>query len=219
MKKIWREIPKLPLTALLFYLFVLFFWKLGVIPSPAEIVLILESLYLRFGLFGLFVATFLEGVVYLGLYFPGSFIIALAVFLSDGTFASLMAISIVVALTLTLTAFVNYFFGRHISLKHRFEEFDRSKKGLFASMLHPNLLAFYFFNAGIEKRKISKIGWVPVVMIPYGFFLGKLFFGFADFTRQRLESPSFIMGLLLMWLFISFIVEHRNKKMRIMSND
>jgi hypothetical protein len=215
LKKILNEIPKLPLTAFIFYFFMFNLWKMSFIPSPTEIVSILEIVYLRFGYFGLFIATFLEGIVYLGLYFPGSFIIAFAVFLSDGKFVSLLMISIIVAFTLTLTAFVNYFLGRCVLMKNKFDEFERSKKGLFASMLHPNLLAFYFFNHGIEKRDIRKILWVPFIMIPYGLFFAYMLSIFSNYAKQKLESVGFIMTLILVWLIISFVLEYRNKKLRV----
>ena len=214
-RKILKQIPILPTTALIFYLFVVLLWNLGIIPPPTEIVDFLENLYNKYGLFGLAIASFLEGIVYLGLYFPGSFIIALAVFLSDGSFISLLSISLVVAITLTITAFINYFLGRHISFKenhkHNLKKYKKSNKGLFASMLHPNILAFYFFNAGIEKKDLWRIIFVPLVMIPYGLAFAYLLYTFSDFAKQRLESPFFLFILIVIWLMIAFIIGHKRK--------
>lgn len=92
-RDLFKKIPKLPLSALIFYIGVLFLWKFGFIPGPSNILIFLERLYTQYGLFGLFIASFLEGIVYFGLYFPGSFIVALAVILSDGSFASLLLIT------------------------------------------------------------------------------------------------------------------------------
>lgn len=191
---------------------VLALWKAELIPSPSEIVLILEGLYLSYGVFGLVIATFLEGVVYLGLYFPGSFIIALAVFLSDGSFVSLISISVIVAFTLTIATFVNYFLGRHVSFKNNYDAIADSKRGLFASMIHPNLLAFYFFGEGMRKGHISKIAWAPIIMIPYGFLFAEMLYLFADVAKQRLESPGFLISLIVIWIVVSFVVGHYHKK-------
>ena len=214
-KKIWKELPILPTTALIFYLFMVSLWNFNLIPPPMEIVNFLENLYNKYGLFGLAIATFLEGVVYLGLYFPGSFIIALAVFFSDGSFTSLLSISLVVAITLTITAFINYFLGRLLSFKenhkHNLDKHKEPSKGLFASMLHPNILAFYFFNEGIQKKGLWKIAFVPLGMIPYGLFLAYLLYAFSDFAKQRLESPFFLFMLIVIWLIIAFIVDHKRK--------
>ncbi|MFH1365338.1 MAG: hypothetical protein ABIH28_02025 [archaeon] len=217
-KKIWKEIPVLPTTALIFYLFVVLLWNLNLIPPPIEVVNFLENLYNQYGLFGLAIASFLEGIVYLGLYFPGSFIIALAVFFSDGSFISLLSISLVVAITLTITAFINYFLGRHVSFKenhkHHLKKYNKSNKGLFASMLHPNILAFYFFSAGIEKKSLWKIIFVPIVMIPYGLAFAYLLYTFSNFAKQQIESEWFLFALILLWLVIAFILDHKRKIQR-----
>lgn len=215
-KKILKEIPIIPTTALIFYLVVVLLWNINLIPPPSEIVNFLEKLYNNYGLFGLAIASFLEGIVYLGLYFPGSFIIALAVFFSDGSLISLFSISLVVAITLTITAFINYFLGRHIPFKknheHNLKKHRKSNKGLFASMIHPNILAFYFFNEGIEKNKsLWRIIFVPIGMIPYGLFLAYLLYIFSDFAKQRFESPLFLFILIVLWLVIAFIIDHKRK--------
>ena len=113
-KQVFQKIPKLPLSALIFYVSIVMLWKFGHIPSPSNIFLFLENLYYSYGLTGLFIASFLEGIVYFGLYFPGSFIVALAVILSDGTFKSLLSISLVVATALTITSLINYTLGKKI---------------------------------------------------------------------------------------------------------
>ena len=215
-KRLWKEIPKLPLTALIFYLSLFVLWTIGVIPPPTEIISILESLYNNYGLFGLFISAFLEGIVYLGLYFPGSFIIALSVIISDGTFISLLTISLVVALALTITSFINYFLGRHISFKNTNE--TKSKlprkisKGLIFSMIHPNSLAFYFFNTGIEKKGLWKIIFVPIIMIPYGLALAYLFSTFRQATRNGIESPYTVISLILIWFIVAFWFAHKKKQ-------
>ena len=217
-KKFLKEIPKLPLSALIFFIIVFVLWNLGIIPPPIEIVEILENLYNKYGLFGLAIATFSEGIVYLGLYFPGSFIIALAVFFSDGNLSSLLAISVIVAIVLTITSFINYFLGRHILFRHQNHHLisnnRRISKGFLLSMLHPNLIAFYFFNEGIEKHNPWKIALVPVIMIPYGFLFAWILSTFKLVLRSKLESPWTMIILISIWLVTAFIVEHLSKKRR-----
>ena len=210
-KDFFNKIPILPISALIFYLGVLILWLLNIIPSPSEIVLFLENLYNSYGLVGLFIASFLEGIVYLGLYFPGSFIIALAVFLSNGSFFSLISISLVVALALTLTSLINYILGRYITPKIQkkneiLKKYKKTPKGLFYSMLHPNILAFYFFNSGIKKQNPWKIVLVPVGMIPYGLFLAYILFIFKTPLKQAIESPLIMITYLLIWFIIAFII-------------
>ena len=213
-----RKIPILPLSALIFYIATVILWKLQVIPSPGEILQILKDLYDSYGYFGLVLAAFLESIVYLGLYFPGSFIIALAVFFSDGTFNTLFIISVLTAATLTFTAIINYLLGRFVARRKFFEkdEFIRESKmfskGLVLSMLHPNLLAFYFFNAGLENHSFKKIAFIPLFMIPYGYVFAFGLYKFSEPAKAQLESPTFLFAFILLWLAVAFVREYRKAK-------
>lgn len=213
-----RKIPILPISALIFYFATIILWKFGVIPEPREILVFLEELYAKYGYLGLVIATFLESIVYLGLYFPGSIIIAIAVFLSSGSYIELLTISIIVAATLTVTAIINYFLGRYISLKkfpekrEFIKESEKISKGLFASMLHPDFLAFYFFNEGLENHGLKKIIYIPLIMIPYGFIFALLLSKFSVSARESLENPSFLLIIIFIWLTASFLFAHKRKK-------
>lgn len=216
-KQIFQKIPILPLSALAFYLSVVILWKLGYIPSPSEILVFLENLYALHGLAGLFVASALEGVVYLGLYFPGSFIVALAVILSDGGLFSLLQISLVVATALTITSIINYILGSLVSSGgiHNGSSDRRSSvfsKGLLVSALHPNALAFYFFHLGLKKQSFYKIFLVPVIMIPYGFVLSCLIYTLKGTLHTAIESPYIMVLVILFWIIIAFLFESRKKR-------
>ncbi len=217
MRAAFRKIPQLPLSALIFYLTILAFWKLGVLPSPEGILTFLENLYKSYGLPGMFIASFLEGIVYFGLYFPGSFVVALAVILSDGTMGDLLAISVTVAVALTITSLINYALGRRIlanRLNKELMEEDKKllSKGVFFSALHPNSLAFYFFNAGIQKHKLGKVLLVPVIIVPYGLLLGYLIFSVKDSFMQAMENPYVMVSYLLIWFFIALVVELKKSR-------
>lgn len=216
--KTLKSIPILPLSALAFYLATIILWKLEIIPAPKEILSLLESLYDKYGYIGLVIATFLESIVYWGLYFPGSLIIALAVFFSSGSFLELLAISVIVAATLTITALINFLLGRYISLKkfpekkEFIKEAEAISKSLFLSMLHPDFLAFFFFNEGLENRGIGKIIFVPLFMIPYGYLFGLALFKFSTPARQTLESPTALLAVLVIWIAASFLFSSKRRK-------
>jgi membrane protein DedA with SNARE-associated domain len=216
LKQFFQKIPKLPLSALIFYICIVILWKFDYIPSPSNILLFLENLYILYGLIGLFIASFLEGIVYFGLYFPGSFIVALAVILSDGTFKSLFFISLVVAIALTITSLINYILGRKILANRLNKELLGESKKIFskfffASFLHPNILAFYFFNSGIKKQNFLKILLVPLIMIPYGLVLGYFFYSIKKFLKIVIESPYIMISVILFWILIVFFLENKKK--------
>lgn len=217
MKKLFVKLPILPLSALVFYGVTFCLWSVNIIPSPVELVGYLEKLYANFGYISLIIATFFEGVAYLGLYIPGSFVIALTVFFSDGKPITLLGISVIVAVVLTLTSVTNYFLGRYVASRHFWDkeeilkESENLSKGLLVSMLHPNLLAFYFFNAGLEKKDIRKIAIVPFFMVPYGFVFANGLSLFSNVARAKLENSNFLFGLIIVWLFAAFLFEHKRQ--------
>ncbi len=217
LKKIFDLIPKLPLSALIFYLFVLILWNFNLIPSPNEIMNLLERLYESYGLMALFIASLLEGIVYLGLYFAGSTIIGLIVIFSDGTLITFLNISLIVALALTITSVINYVFGRHIISRPLRETKEIKKKrkmskGLILSSLHPNALAFYFFNLGIKKESPYKIIFVPLIMIPYGFVIAYLLYQIKPFIEKNAENPYILITIIMVWMIIAFIWKKYKKE-------
>ena len=211
------KIPILPLSALIFYLLLVALWNFNLIPSPKELLEILENFYQHYGLLGLIVATFLEGTAYVCLYVPGSFIIALTVFFSNKSFISLIIISLIVSVTLTMTSFINYYFGKYLASKSFrnkkdiVKESEMLSRGFVVSMLHPNLLAFYFLNAGLEKRNFNQILYVPLFMFPYGIIVAYILLIFSDSIRQGLESPTLMLTIIIIWFVAVFLKENKKR--------
>lgn len=211
--KLINKIPKIPLSALIFYCSALLLWQLEFIPSPYYIVVLLENLYADYGLIGLFIASFLEGIVYLGLYFPGSFIVALAVILSDGSFKSLLSISFIVALALTISSVINYNLGKGLfKAKIKKKLVNKSKnvvsKSFLSSFLHPNILAFYFFNEGLKNHNPLKLFVVPLIMLPYGLILGYLFYSIKDPLKSSIDNPYIMISTIMIWLILAIFIQN-----------
>lgn len=210
-----KKIPVLPLTVLIFYLLLILLWHINLIPSPKELLEILEKLHQQYGFIGLILATFLEGIAYVCLYVPGAFIIALSVFFSDRSFLSLLNISVIVSITLTVTSFINYYIGRYFALrkfwdkKNIIKESEILSRGFIFSMLHPNLLAFYFFNAGLEKRDFKQIFYIPLFMLPYGLLVAYILSIFSNPIRQGLESPALLLTVIIIWFAFAYWKENK----------
>jgi hypothetical protein len=211
-----KKVPILPLSVLLFYLLLIVLWNIHLIPAPKQIFEILEKFHQSYGMSGLILATFLEGIAYICLYVPGAFIIALTVFFSDRSFMSLVNISVVVAITLTVAAFVNYQIGKFISTRNFWDKKDMVKesemlsRGFITSMLHPNLLAYYFFNSGLERKNFKQIMYIPFFMVPYGLLFAYILSIFSVPIRQGLESPVLLLTAIVVWFL--FACWKENKK-------
>lgn len=207
-------IPKLPISAFIFYIFIVILWRSGVIPSPTEVFGWLEGLFSVFGLKILFLAAFLEGLVFVGLYFPGSTIILLSVVLSDGKPLTLVSVSLVVTFALMITSGINYLFGRVLTSSRSSSpdpDKPRINRGLLLSALHPDALAFYFFHAGSERRQPKELLSVPFIVFPYGLILAGIFYFLKTPLRSAVETPNVVFGVLIVWFVIAFYLANRSK--------
>lgn len=210
---------RLPLSALGFYIFLLFLMYLEIIPSLVDILLFLRTVYDTFGLPGLFVGSFLEGIAYLGLYFPGSLIIIVAAAFSDGTFFSFVKISFVVTLAISLASIINYYFGKY-SVLNKFLKpslvVKEKKKALNHNFLmtffHPNLLAFYVYTLGARKESILRLLFIPPIMFVWGILLAWFFYTVRDSVLNLAEKPFTMIILLLSWFIVAFILNYFTKR-------
>ncbi|MGK0209110.1 MAG: membrane-associated protein [Patescibacteria group bacterium] len=203
-------IPRVPLSALVMYIGLLLMIKISLVPSIPEMFLFMNYLFNSFGYFGLFVASFLEGIVYMGLYFPGSFVVLLAVLFSDGSFISFIKISVVVAIALTLTSCINYGLGRLVRLIHPTKknspQLQHGNSGLVLSIFHPAVLAFYFFYAGMREERVFKIALVPLLLTIYGTVLAGFLYVFGSTIEAAVSNQYQLLLMIMIWVIIAFIL-------------
>lgn len=210
---------RLPLCVMIFYLTLLLLIYLNIIPSFPQIYSFLEQLYFDFGLIGLFIASFLEGIAFIGLYFPGSLIIVLAVIFSTGTLIELITIAVVVSFALTVSSIINYIFGRYNVLNKFLKPKINSqkkqklyKKGFFLSFLHPNALGFYFYTLGAQRKSIREIILVPFIMFVYGFILAVLIYSVKEFVKEQVENYFVMIIAISFWILIALFLNISNHK-------
>lgn len=212
MKK--RKHPWFPITALIFFGFMYLLAFLNIIPSTAELLDSYEQFFILKGYLGLFIIVALEGLVYLGLYSPGSSLLVYSVLYSKTLPIPFFLISLTAALALTLTAIINYGIGRIIGNKRTIIQqpfFDEklSDKGLFWSCLHPNILAFYFFNEGMGKKPLQKLWQVPIIATGVGFFYTLIFYLLSSLIGYRLERVPIMLLILIVWLTVRWREENQ----------
>jgi len=218
-KEFLKQIPLFPLSVFIFYLTIVFLWSFNAIPSPNELISLVKEVYKQFGLAGLFVIGIIEGLAYFGLYFPGNSIIALFFIFSDGKFLTLLIMILIVTLALTTSSILNYWGGR-IFAKKRInkklsQNYKKVEKGLFFSVLHPDLLAFYFFYRGIKKKNFWKFLYVPLLLIPYGLILAFFLSIFSSFIKEKIIGNPLITLLgISIWFILAFIFRHKENFLR-----
>lgn len=216
-KEIFKLLPSFPLSALIFYIIVFLLWNVGVLPHPLEIVRVLEGIYEQYGIVGLFISTLLEGIAYVGLYFPGTTIILVSAILCKGNFLAIIKIALAITLALSLISIFNYWFGKIFLLKKSMRNLNPNgfEKNILFSILHPNLLSFYFFYRGFSKKNFWKVIYVPVLVFPYAFIGIYIISIFSEFVKNDiLGNPFVTLSLIFLWFIVSFIVKNKEEFFR-----
>lgn len=210
-KQVAKIIPWFPLSGIIFYIMIVVLWNLGIIPPPSDLVPLLEELYNKFGLIGVSITSFLEGVAYLGLYVPGTTIILLAIIFSEGSLLSILYLSIAITISLTLVSMLNYLFGMYFGGKRKQEPKKHGiEKNIFLSIIHPNLLAFYFFHRGYKKKEFWKVFLIPFAIFPYVFCVAYIISKFSNyFKAEVIGEPLYFLGALTLWFLVALTLENR----------
>ena len=206
------KLPWFPISVIIFFSIITIGDMFGVIPGISDMIAFLQSLYERFGLFGLFVSALLEGVAYFGLYFPGSVVVLLAVALSDGSFASFAAISATVAIALTISSFVSYKLGSVEFIQNKLKvgsEYDKDSLFWFVfNHWHPNGLGLLYFKRGFNGENLFPyIFATPCIIFIYGMFFSSVVFSLKD--RAGGDETWIIFIILGLWFLVELYFKNR----------
>lgn len=167
MKSLLKILPLLlrvdlliPLALIIAYLVLIYIVR-GTIPTTDELILTFSSLYARFGYEIIFVSAFLESLVIVTYFVPGSFALALGVIFARTGETELMSVIAVALMGATLGYQLDYLLGsfgfgeifkkigyqnlldQAKSKLHRF-----GKRGLIVGFVHANLGSLVSFAAG-----------------------------------------------------------------------
>jgi len=206
------KIPWFPIVVLLIYVAMMVLWRVEVIPPPETLIDSLEVLVEKIGVLGIFAAAFLEGLAFIGHQFPGMSLIVISLVITDGSFTMLMALVASITLALTASSLVNYYFGYLFSKRKNFQRDQEPSKTLFLSALHPNFLSLYFFHAGMNRKNMREILFVPIIIFPYGIIVSLIVFFSSDFIRNRLlKEEFFFLSVFAVWIIIEFFMKNRKK--------
>ncbi len=206
------KLPWFPLSVIIFFLIITVGDSFGVIPGINDMIAFLESLYLRFGLFGLFISALLEGIAYFGLYFPGSVVVILAVVLSDGSLGTFLGISGTVSLALTISACISYFLGSRRIIKDKLQgnaNYDRDSWFWFVfNHWHPNGLGLLYFKRGFNGEKLFPYIYItPVIVFLYGIFCSYLIFSLKEYAEA--DQTFIIFTILGLWFFVELFFKNK----------
>ena len=160
-----NNIPVALFLALVAFAILLSF--LGVIPSPDELLATVNKKYEQYGLLALFISTFVEGFMMIGMYYIGSIFIISTVILADGNIFTLAQLVFVVWAALSLISVANFTIGRYTKIynqKARFSVPEKTSWRKFIYFLHPTLIAYYTYSLGRSKKSYRSL-------LPVSFFI------------------------------------------------
>jgi membrane protein DedA with SNARE-associated domain len=183
-------------------------------PPPTEMADIGRNLYNQYGIVTLLIAAFIEGIFMVNIYFPGSFVIVLAVFLSDKTFFPLAVIAIVSWVAFMFSGCFNYWVGKtgfykillYLGKKDTVLNMQkwmdrRGKKAVFFAAIHPNFLAVSQVCLGIAQEGIKKNIYFSAVGLSFWVPIWTVFFALVV-KKVNLEDSNqawYIVAFFLVW--------------------
>jgi len=206
------KIPWFSFSTVVFLLIIIFMSDYNLIPSPIELFNILEHLYQVVGFPGLFVASFLEGLAYVGLYFPGGTFIFISIVLTENSIISILTVALIVTAGITLSSFVNYGIGRHLG-KNKIKTSSLRKKGgkyFYLAALNPSTLGIYFLYQGYKRKNFHQLFYVPLFLLPYGFLLAYIFKTSATYLKENVLSEwSIFLTVFVIWFIVELVLKNK----------
>lgn len=183
-------------------------------PQPSELAEIGRSLYAEYGIIVLLIAAFIEGIFMVNFYFPGSFVILLAVFLSEKSPEALGAIVLWSVVGFLLATVINYVLGKYgfyrvvlwMGKKDTVKNMHKwlSKHGRWAiglTAVHPNFLAIAVVCMGIAREGLLKTSAIVGVALIFWVSLWTIIIA-AVVSKVNVEDPNqhwYIFGVFILW--------------------
>lgn len=158
-----------PLSICIFLGLFIFLYRVFGLPSPSELVALIVKWFNLYGYWLLLLAAFLEGIFVIGMYFPGSLAIALAVYSLGKTPTDLFYIGAISFFAFMFANIFNYYIGKFgyykflllIGKKDIIDKMQDSmdkhgSKTFFMTGFFPNFIAITSVCAGISKLNFFK---------------------------------------------------------------
>lgn len=163
------KVLAIPLSLVIVYVSMIVVWKFFHLPSPAESTELIQKYFLVYGLWIVLIASFIEGVLLVGQYFPGGLVIFLGVISARGDLIRVVEVVATVSISFFFAYYINYIIGKYGWYK-LFSKFGLSesiqnakeklsKHALFAILSNywdPNVSSIIATAAGILEIPISK---------------------------------------------------------------
>ena len=155
---------------LVFYFGIKYLWGIYDLPSQQNIIDSAQGLFSKYGIVAILIAAFLEGLILIGNYFPGSMVIFLGLSLTFGDVNLAIKTCLAILIGLGTGYHVNYFLGKH-GLYKFVEKFGLkdSVQGLKTRIEKKGYYVVPFIFVGTFGHLMSLV--LGIMRLPYYHFL------------------------------------------------
>lgn len=226
--KYYFRLLSIPLTLLVIYTSLAIAWRVFSFPSPDVLAEIVGGWFDRYGIPALFFSSMLEGLLLIGSYFPGVFVIFLGVLVADSPMEASIAVT-VCTLGLVLAHVLNYVLGKYgwykILIKFGMGEaveqsrLKLEKRGFWAIPLSywlPSVGALTNTAAGIMRLSFRKFFAYSLASSVFWYTLvGFIVYISGEGALEIAGGGSaniYVFGVIVAWILILLIYDHKNKK-------
>ncbi len=221
-KTIFRKILRaviIPLSFLVIYLTLVALWGIFDLPPQDKLIEIIKEFFNRYGLAVVFTGAIIEGFLLLGQYFPGGFIIFLAVISAGQNIPRVAGVVLTVSLAFFISYYLNYLVGKYgwyriflkFGLKDSIENSKRKLekhilKAVLGSYWEPNLASFTATAAGILRIPAATfLNNSAIGIVIWNIFWGIFVFLLGD-TALKLAGRKYLISIFSIWILIVIVV-------------
>lgn len=234
MFKYYLKLLSVPIILLLSFLSLALIWEIFGLPSTQVLGETAAKLFETYGLLIIFVAAFLEGLILIGNYFPGAFIIVLGVVLS-ASLGGAIGVLVIGTAGLMLSHALNYYLGKH-GWHRLFQKFgvgrsvDNSKEKLlkkggyaiFFTYWNPSMAAVVDTAAGLLDMDIKRFLFVSLASsLFWNTLVAIIAYALGGKALQIITPGSpdlvYIIGIFVVWCAVVLFIDWRKGRLGLKS--
>lgn len=204
-------------------------WEPLGLPDVTEFIRLVTDLFAHYGLPIVFIASFIEGFFMVNFYFPGSFVVLLAVSVLEHSFSAYATLVLVVWAACMCAVLCNYILGRYgfyrallwlgserIITRMQAWLDRRGNLAVLLSGIHPNFLAVAAVCMGIARESVTRS--LVLAGVALALWLPTEAGIFMLFSPQPTESVAFywyLIAIFAMWGVAAIVLEEYRHRRRV----
>lgn len=219
----------IPVIFLAMYLSLQIVWRVFDLPPQSEVIETIKQYFDRYGLSIVFIGALIEGMLLLGQYFPGGFIIFLGVIAAGSDKAEAALVVSVVSLAFAISYSINYLLGRvgwylvlsRFGMASAIENakaklMKHDLNAIISTYWEPNLASLTATAAGVLRISYKRFLFCSLIGIAiWNSFWGIFVFVLGD-NALKIAGPKYILIIFAIWvtviLFNNYVIQNLKQK-------